>query len=1380
MNSEASLGRKRQRSASDDVHDTNKRSSPHSTIDDVDAYMQDNNDPDPLPPQKVRIIDDLVKDNTMTLGQTWYLVDSPWVRRWRSACNGEVGKEGPVAENDLGPVATAPLLDDFGNLKPGLMEGIDVEYMPQDAWDKLTSWYGSPEVPIPRHTIARGEQKQIQLELHPPLLRAGRLSPSDFDPSTPPTSISLSTHDTLRNLSERLASAVSPSPPPLPPYRIWKVTNDDFTLAHLDKGEKNLLEASDKTLEEAGIESLDSFAVEFKEDDRWLVDLAPAPIFKSNDGFFNRMSSTVKSPFASKSPSTAVTTPAAKKVNPGTLGLGNLGNTCFMNSAVQCLAHTPEVAEYFLSGVFEQELNPDNPLGMHGQIAQAFAALLHKIWSTTFQSTSSYSSSHSYSPREFKSTLSRFAPQFSGYQQHDSQEFVAFLLDGLHEDLNRILKKPYVENPDWDEERQKRAQNDYAKEILEFARKSWNGYKKRNDSVIVDLFQGQYQSTLICPECEKVSITFDPFMYLTLPLPIQKKWRHSVLYIPWDNEKPHLRIPVELPRADCSLRELRVLLGRWMSVDPDNLLTLEIFNHRFYKNLDDNVMCSEMSDSDVIVCFELPCHSRQSRTYDKLKKKKKKKAKKAEFEVNGKDSEAESRSQSPSGSGSQENREQSKEGEQEEEEDDEPFIVPTFLCDAPPANSGTGSGAFSYTRNNTYNSYSRGPSLFGYPGIVVVPRDKARSMNAIYECVIDRLQRWTKNRRDLWTWEEGGRKKKGSGNGDEEDEEMEEIQIDYRNMGMGKEETITEIKKKEGDGEVVVEEVPVQTQTPPESPRESASAKKEAQPEPDEEGDIADEKSMVLVDDEEDNVAPASSVPVRVGPKKDVFTIRLQKDQKDYAVGGLYGSSNKFDSWDTRTTGEGDGDVLLRECDAFYCEFDENMKAYYFGEERGGGYGGGSFSSGSGGKFEHALWEAEHFEEFIHPEYKEATKSDGEKKPRGISLHDCLAEFTKEEKLGEDDLWYCPRCKKHQQATKRFDLWKVPDVLVVHLKRFSNSRMLRDKIDVFVDFPTENLDLGDMVGERRVLNELVKDGRLKEVIGQEAEGVEEELLQRSQEPLVYDLFAVDEHIGGLGGGHYRAYALNHMDGSWYHFDDSYVTPAKASESVNQNAYLLFYRRRSSNPLGGKSHELVEEAKSRPRSVAEGETLGSNADTLPTPDADAEGDDELNLMTTIQLPTPRSDNLTLSDDLPNYVVNYSWTTPSSENHMGFSDGGDPPAFEDSMHSTLLSDPVDTDIVQLLGQENIHDEYLQSWRDPNSGLADRTGAGSPTSSIEAEPDLDEDLDIGEDSECHSQRTEPSVSGSESAFKLGQRPVSPTLSPSSGPSGAGSPSSSSVTLD
>lgn len=82
--------------------------------------------------------------------------------------------------------------------------------------------------------------------------------------------------------------------------------------------------------------------------------------------------------------------------------------------------------------------------------------------------------------------------------QHDSQELLAFLLDGLHEDLNRVLKKPFVERLEWKDGGGK-------KEFWELAKGSWEGYKKRNDSVIVDLFQGQYRSTLVCPECEKVS-----------------------------------------------------------------------------------------------------------------------------------------------------------------------------------------------------------------------------------------------------------------------------------------------------------------------------------------------------------------------------------------------------------------------------------------------------------------------------------------------------------------------------------------------------------------------------------------------------------------------------------------------------------------------------------------------------------------------------------------------------------------------------------------------------------------------------------------------------------------------------------------------------------
>lgn len=78
-------------------------------------------------------------------------------------------------------------------------------------------------------------------------------------------------------------------------------------------------------------------------------------------------------------------------------------------------------------------------------------------------------------------------------------------------------------------------------------------------------------------------------------------------------------------------------------------------------------------------------------------------------------------------------------------------------------------------------------------------------------------------------------------------------------------------------------------------------------------------------------------------------------------------------------------------------------------------------------------------------------KARSHRKKKGLTLDECLDEFGKEEILSEMDTWYCPRCKEHRRASKKFELWKTPDILVMHLKRFSSSAMRRDKLDVFVD-----------------------------------------------------------------------------------------------------------------------------------------------------------------------------------------------------------------------------------------------------------------------------------------------------------------------------------------
>lgn len=120
----------------------------------------------------------------------------------------------------------------------------------------------------------------------------------------------------------------------------------------------------------------------------------------------------------------------------GLVGLNNLGNTCFMNSCLQCLSHTLPLTQYFLGNHYESEINKDNPIGTRGKLAKSYARFIQNMWCE---------SERTFNPSLLKSAVSSVNQIFSGYAQHDSQEFFSFLADGIHEDLNRIKKKPYVE-----------------------------------------------------------------------------------------------------------------------------------------------------------------------------------------------------------------------------------------------------------------------------------------------------------------------------------------------------------------------------------------------------------------------------------------------------------------------------------------------------------------------------------------------------------------------------------------------------------------------------------------------------------------------------------------------------------------------------------------------------------------------------------------------------------------------------------------------------------------------------------------------------------------------------------------------------------------------
>ena len=239
-------------------------------------------------------------------------------------------------------------------------------------------------------------------------------------------------------------------------------------------------------------------------------------------------------------------------------GLTNLGNTCFMASAVQCLLHIPDLKDYFLSGKYEGEINKDNPLGKEGQLATAFAKLMHEIFRTE---------TNPVRPTELKWCISRFNPMFSGYQQQDSQELMAFLMDGLHEDLNRVIKKPYTDAVEGDD----------SKPDGELAQEAWDVHCQRNRSQIVDLMQSQYKSRLKCPRCGKVSITFDPFMYLSVPLPNITEENALLISCNLLEHPRPIEFAINVPKncsdfdviVDAVKKEL-TLKGKWTPPVPDD------------------------------------------------------------------------------------------------------------------------------------------------------------------------------------------------------------------------------------------------------------------------------------------------------------------------------------------------------------------------------------------------------------------------------------------------------------------------------------------------------------------------------------------------------------------------------------------------------------------------------------------------------------------------------------------------------------------------------------------------------------------------------------------------------------------------------------------
>lgn len=778
---------------------------------------------------------------------------------------------------------------------------------------------------------------------------------------------------------------------------------------------------------------------------------------------------------------------AYNKLEPasGITGLVNLGNTCYMNSALQCLVHIPQLRDYFLYDGYEDEINEDNPLGYHGYVARAFSDLVQKLFQNRLSITQRNSA---FPPSMFKSTVGHFNSMFSGYMQQDSQEFLAFLLDSLHEDLNRIMKKEYIEKPslspgddvnDWNV-------------VKKLADDTWKMHLKRNCSVITDLFVGMYKSTLYCPECQNVSITFDPYNDVTLPLPVDTVWGKTVKIFPMNS--PPLLLEVELSKSSTYI-DLKNYVGKMSGLDPNTLFGCEIFSNQVYVNYESTESNAQfltlqelIKPADDVIFYELPVTDKNEVIVPVLNTRIEKGYRNAmlfgvPFFIT-----------------------------LTEDELDNPGAIRIKLQKRFVHLSG-GYIPFSEPVGNLVDFAESFPLLVEkYPKIKLdqykdilqytsnKATDKDKSFFSIKVLPVEKEQQSVSSNRtrpNFWTPFSQLNFNKAT----DIDDKLEGVVRDIYNYSsiVDSDEGIP--MQVDDEGEIELSE--------PESPSkhfklEDKKENREVATNNENVNNTTDrDEDMELTDDIEEDASTEPELmdkPEFLNKTKDGLTTALP--------------------------------AILSRNDIIVCEWGDLASNEAFSDDK--------------------IYNWENPATLPNSELEIAKLERSNAKERTITLDDCLQLFSKPEILGLADSWYCPTCKEHHQATKQIQLWNTPDILLIHLKRFESQRSFSDKIDATVNFPITDLDLSEYV--------VYKD---------------------DPRGSIYDLYAVDNHYGGLGGGHYTAYVKNFADNKWYYFDDSRVTETAPENSIAGSAYLLFYIRRpkDGNVLGSsKLQEIIKKSR----------------------------------------------------------------------------------------------------------------------------------------------------------------------------------------------------------
>uniref|UniRef100_A0A8C7M9S6 ubiquitinyl hydrolase 1 n=1 Tax=Oncorhynchus kisutch TaxID=8019 RepID=A0A8C7M9S6_ONCKI len=471
----------------------------------------------------------------------------------------------PLVNTD--PMKAPSLTMEGGRLNQSLqlVSGRDFETVPEPVWRALFHWYGA-NLSLPRPVIQQTKTGRAELELFPRYLLFLRQQPATRTPQS--------------NIWVNMGNVPSPNAPlkrvlaytgcfsrvgTIKDIHLYlsqrlRIKDEDMRLwLYNSENCLTLLDDEDHTLEGLKIQDEQHLVIEVRNKDMsWPEEMS----FIANSSTMDQHKV------------------ATEK---GATGLSNLGNTCFMNSSIQCVSNTTPLTDYFISGRHLYELNRTNPIGMRGHMAKCYGDLLMELWSGTQRNVA---------PLKLRWTIAKYAPRFNGFQQQDSQELLAFLLDGLHEDLNRVHEKPYVElkdsngRPDW-----------------EVASEAWENHLLRNRSIVVDLFHGQLKSQVKCKTCGHISARFDPFNFLSLPLPMDNSMHLEITVIMLDGSTP-VRFGLRL-NMDDKYTGLKKQLSELCSLKPEQILLAEVHTSNI-KNFPQDNEKVRLSGNGFLCAFEIP------------------------------------------------------------------------------------------------------------------------------------------------------------------------------------------------------------------------------------------------------------------------------------------------------------------------------------------------------------------------------------------------------------------------------------------------------------------------------------------------------------------------------------------------------------------------------------------------------------------------------------------------------------------------------------------------------------------------------------------------------------------------------------------------------